>query len=257
MGKKIAAAALALCLPFMSGCFDVEQAMKLQKDMSGEVGFNMTVNMEPMVLFMLKMQREMMDQKGPPTAAEIEKAKKEFLASGKSKMTTDATKQAEMEKNLPPGVKLLSSSVKEDGLKINVNLRFAFDHVSKLAQVNLAKPGAAEAPGPKNPFDTPFPGLTIKDDGKSLLMTMEATNPAAEQKADTAQMNLPPESMKEIEEAFKGLRFAVKIETPMEVLEHNATRKDGQALSWEYDMKTLNKLTPAQLKEGIKVRFKK
>ena len=91
MRQRIVAGALAVCLPFVAACFDVEQAMKLQKDMSGEVGFSMTVNMEPMVLFMLKMQREMSNQKGEPTAAEIEKAKKEFLASGKTKTTTSTT----------------------------------------------------------------------------------------------------------------------------------------------------------------------
>ena len=125
MRYAIAAGALALCLPAVSGCFDVEQAMKLQKDLSGEVGFSMTVDMEPMVLFMLKMQREMNDQKGEPTPAEIAKAKKEFLASGQTKTTTNMGEKAEMEKGLPPGVKLLSSAVKEDGLRIIARFNFA------------------------------------------------------------------------------------------------------------------------------------
>ena len=191
MRERIVAGALAVCLPFVSACFDVEQAMKLQKDMSGEVGFSMTVNMEPMVLFMLKMQREMSNQKGEPTAAEIEKAKKEFLASGKTKTTTSTAQKEQMEKSLPAGVKLLSSSVKEDGLKITAKFNLAFDHVSKLADIQMqGKPDPAAKPGPPNPFDRPFPGLKVTDEGKTLLMTMEATNPAAEQKEQSSQMNM-------------------------------------------------------------------
>ncbi|MBA2259112.1 MAG: hypothetical protein H0W18_09455 [Acidobacteria bacterium] len=259
MRDRIVAVALAVCLPFVSACFDVEQAMKLQKDMSGEAGFTMTVNMEPMVLFMLKMQREMTDQKGEPTAAEIEKAKKEFLASGKTKTTTNMAQKEQMEKSLPPGVKLLSSSVKEDGLKITARFNLAFDNVSKLAQIQMSgKTGAAAAgPGPANPFDRPFPGLLVKDEGSTLLMTMEATNPAAEQKAQSSQMNMSGADLKMVEDSFKGLRFAFRIDTPLEVVDHNATRKEGQALLWEYDLKTMNAMTPEQLAQGIRVRFKK
>ena len=259
MRKCVLAGVLALSASLTSACFDVEQAIKLKKDLSGEVGFSMTVDMEPMVLFMLKMQREMSDKKGEPTAAEIEQAKKEFLASGKMKSTTTEAKKETMEKGLPPGVKLLDASVKEDGLKINARFSFAFDHVSKLAQINLndkAKAGDA-GPGPKNPFDSPFPNLKIKDEGSTLLLTMEATNPAAEQKEQSAQMNLSPADLKAIEDAFKNLRVAVKIDAPFDVVEHNATKKQGQTLMWEYDLKTMNKMTPKQLEEGIKVRFKK
>ena len=81
MKSRLVALGLAFCLPALTGCFDVEQAMTLQKDLSGKAAFSMTVNMEPMVLFMARMQREMAGQTGEPTAAEIDKAKKDFLAS--------------------------------------------------------------------------------------------------------------------------------------------------------------------------------
>src|SRR4051794_12901235 len=117
MRKKIAMLCLAAGLPVAGGCFDVEQAMKLQKDLSGTAAFSMTVNMEPMVLFMVRMQREMAGKKGEPTAAEIAQAKKEFLASKTTKENPAADK-AEIEKSLPAGVKLLESSVKDEGLKV-------------------------------------------------------------------------------------------------------------------------------------------
>ena len=256
MNKRMMSLGLALCLPALTGCFDVEQAMTLQKDLSGKAAFSMTVNMEPMVLFMARMQREMAGQKGEPTAAEIEKAKKDFLASKTSTKEDPEQQKADVEKNLPPGVKLLESSVKDEGLKMSVHLVFGFDHISKLAQIQLSKKDA-EQPGPKNPFDQPFSGLQVKDEGKTLLLTTEAVNPAAEQKGQAAGMDLSPEMKKQMEDAFKGLRVAYKIDAPFDVVESNATRKEGRTLVWEYDLKTMEKMTPEQLAQGVRVRFKK
>jgi len=256
MNKRLLALSLAACLPILGGCFDVEQAMTLQKDLSGKAAFSMTVNMEPMVLFMVRMQREMAGQKGEPTAAEIEKAKKEFLASKKTTEEDPAKQKAEVEKSLPPGVKLIESSMKDEGLKMVVHLVFSFDNISKLADIQLSKKDG-EQPGAKNPFDQPFSGLQVKDEGKTLLLTTEAINPAAEQKEQTAGMDLTPEQKKQMEEAFKGLRVAYKIDAPFEVVESNATRKEGRTLIWEYDLKTMEKMTPEQLHQGVRVRFKK
>ena len=65
-------------------------------------------------------------------------------------------------------------------------------------------------------------------------------------------MNMSPADLKMIEDSFKGLRLAFRIDAPFQVVEHNATKKDGQALFWEYDLKTLNKMTPEQLAQGVK-----
>jgi hypothetical protein len=257
MRKKMMALGLAVCLLAAAGCFDVEQTMTLQKDLSGKAGFSMKVDMEPMVLFMTRMQREMAGQKGEPTAAEIEKAKKEFLASRKTE-TSEKPDKAEIEKSLPPGVKLLDSSFKEDGLKLAANFAFGFDHVSKLGLIKFPKKESEQqGPGAKNPFDEPFGGLQIKDEGGTLLLTSEAVNPAAEQKSQAAEMDMSPEMKKQMEDAFKGLRFAFKIDAPFEVVEHNATRKEGRTLIWEYDLKSMEKMTPEQLAQGVRVRFKK
>jgi len=256
MNKRMVALALALCLPVLAGCFDVEQAMTLQKDLSGKAAFSMTVNMEPMVLFMVRMQREMEGKTGEPTAAEIDKAKKDFLAQKNEKKEDPKAQEEEVKKNLPAGIKLLESSIKEDGLKIAVRFVFGFDHISKLANLHLSDKDG-EQPGSKNPFDEPFAGLQLKDEGSTLLLTTKAINPAAEQKSQAEGMDLTPEMKKQMEDAFKGLRVAFKIDAPFEVLEHNATRKEGKTLIWEYDLKTMDKMTPEQLSQGVRVRFKK
>jgi hypothetical protein len=259
--KKIAAVVLALggCLA-LAGCFDVEQAMTLQKDLSGKAAFSMSVDMEPMMLFMVRMQREMAGQKGEPTAQEIAKARQEFLASRKTETTGRPPSKEEIEKDLPPGVKLLDSSFKEDGLKIAANFLFGFDHISKLSQIKVSKKSETEGagqPGGENPFDSPFSGLQVKDEGGTILLTTEAMNPVAEQKAQTESMDLSPEMKKQVEDAFKGLRVAFKIDAPFEVVEHNATRKEGRTLIWEYNMASLEKMTPEQAAQGVRVRFKK
>jgi hypothetical protein len=266
--RKLMAVGLLLgaCL-VLTGCFDVEQSLVLQKDLSGKAGFTMTVDMEPMVFFMAQMQHSMSGKEGTATKEEIEAARKDFL----EKKKTDGDKpnlvedKVKLEKDLPPGIQLLDASMKDDGLKMTVHLLFAFDNVTKLEKIELpdknggkggAKDGeAAPGGGSANPFDQPFSGLTVKDEGKTLLLTSKAVNPAAEQKDKMPEMK--PEEQQQIDQMFKGLRIAWKIESPFDVVESNATRRDGHTLYWEYDFKTLSKMTPDQLAQGVRVRFKK
>ena len=59
MGRKAGVLlGLAGCL-FLTGCFDVEQSLVLNKDLSGTAGIRMGINFEPLVLTMLRMQRQM------------------------------------------------------------------------------------------------------------------------------------------------------------------------------------------------------
>jgi hypothetical protein len=260
--KKIAGAwlGMAACLVVLSGCFDVEQTMTLERDLSGKAGFSMHVDMEPMVLFMVRMQREMAGQTGEPTKAEIDKARTEFLASGKTQASGPPSK-AEIEKQLPPGVKLLDSSFQEEGTKVGARFLFGFDNVSKLSQIKIAskKEGEDGQAGPpsQNPSESPFDSLQVKDEGGTILVTSKALNPVADQKEQASGMDLSPEMKKQVEDAFKGVRVAFKIDAPFEVLEHNATRKEGRTLIWEYDMKSLEKMTPEQAAQGVRVRYKK
>jgi hypothetical protein len=261
--RRIALWMLCLAALPLAGCFDVEQALTLEKDLSGKAAFNMKVNFEPMMLMMLQFKRSMEGKEGAPTAAEIEAARKEFLASRKTETKDPKLQEADLKKELPEGIRLLDAKVEEKGLQIDTHFLFGFDHISKLQNIDLPdenKEGAeAEAgpPGAKNPFDSPFGGLRLVDEGKTFLLTSETINPLAEQEEQTADMDLDPEMKKQIEDAFKGLRIAFKIDAPFEVVEHNATRKDGRTLVWEYDLKTLEKMKPEDLAQGVRVRFKK
>ncbi len=260
--KLFAAAALGALGLVTTGCFDIEQTLNLEKDLSGKAGFTMKVDMEPMVGFMTRMQREMAGKTGEPTKEELAETRKQLVASKKSETKTDFTKEkADLEKQLPPGVKLLDSSFKEGDLNIAANFLFGFDNVSKLSQIKFPKKAeepseGSPGPGTENPVESPFDGLKVVDEGSTILVTSPAQNPVAEQKEEASEM-MSPDSKKQMEDLFKGLRVAFKITAPFEVVEHNAHRKEGKTLIWEYNIKTFESMTPEQLAQGVKVRYKK
>jgi hypothetical protein len=257
--RKCAAAILCLSAFLVTGCFDIEQTLTLERNLSGQAGFSMKVDMEPMVVFMTQMQREMEGKKGPPTEAELAKARKERQSSSKSSTPADFEKEKkEMASKLPKGVTLVDAKFQDEGLKMTALATFAFDNASKLAQIELpdkSGPGGGGPGGPPNPAETPFGGLQVTDEGKTILVTSPVKNPAADTQAPGAAPD--PAMMKQIEGMFKGLRVAFKITAPFDIVEHNAHRKEGNTLVWEYNMASIQKLTPDQLKQGIKVRYRK
>jgi hypothetical protein len=88
----IVAAPFAL---FATGCFEVEQSINLNRDMSGTANFKLGIDMEPMVIIMAKVQKEMGGDKSPLTKAEIAAAKADFKKNEKtSTATTDPRKEA-------------------------------------------------------------------------------------------------------------------------------------------------------------------
>jgi hypothetical protein len=262
--RRSALLGLAAAALLLVGCFDIEQSMSLEKNLSGTAGFSMTVDFAPMALMMLNMQREMAGLKGPPTPAEIEKAQKEFLASKKDKSPADdfKAKRAEFEKSLPPGVQLLDGGAEDEGLKMRVHTRFRFDNVAKLGQIHFTKEGeqptgAGGPGGPKNPYDSPFNGLKVTDEGKTVLLTSAAVDPLKNPDHAAGAPDVAPELKQQMAEAFKGMRVAFKLDTPMEVVESNATRRAGHTLYWEYNLAAMEKMTPEQAQEGIRVRLRK
>lgn len=259
--KKIFAALLGLSGLLLTGCFDIEQTLTLERNMSGKAGFAMKVNMEPMVGFMTRMKRSMEGKEGEPTAEELAQARKEFLAQRQNKPMGDFAKsKAELQSKLPKGVTLLDSSFTDEELRFGANFLFGFDHIDKLREIEFPKSGNEQAAGPGpggNPVESPFGGLQFVDEGGTFLVTSPAQNPVAEQKEQASQMELSAEDKKQMEEMFKGLRVAFKITAPFQVVEHNAHRKDGNTLVWEYDLKKLESMKPDEAIQGVRVRYKK
>ncbi len=264
MFKRLAAAAAIGFAAFLTtGCFDIEQTLTLERNLSGKAGFQMKVDMSPIAVFMAHMAHAMEGKTGEPSAADIDKARKELLSQDKPMDRAEFAKgRKEFEGQLPKGVTLLDATFEDQPLGLNLGFVFGFDHPSKLSQIQFPKeaaPAGGAAPGPTpggNPIDNPFGGFTIVEQGGTILITSPPQNPVAE-KTGPDQPKPSAEDQKLTEQLFKGLRVAFKITAPFAIVEHNAHRKDGNTLVWEYTLKSFETMTDEQLKQSIKVRYKK
>jgi hypothetical protein len=242
----------------LAGCFDVEQSVSLQRDLSGTATFNMTVDLEPIIVFMAGMQHGMSGKEGDLTPAEIEAARKSFLEQQKQqdpakKLQETAAEKAQLEQSLPPGVKLLSSSLDDQGTKVTVHCQFGFDDVRTLAKIKLPEKSGAGEPA-QNPFSDPFSGLQVVDEGPTLLVTIGGADPSARLQEQAAKGGAPatPETSKALADAFKRARFAFRLDSPFEVVESNANRRDGRTLIWEVSAADPNAKMPQTLTARLK-----
>ena len=261
--KKLLAVVLGCAALVSTGCFDIEQTLSLERNLSGRAGFRMKVDLEGMAMIMAQFQRSMEDKKGPPTAAEIEAAKKEMMKDDKPMDPAEFAKgRKELEAKLPKGVTLVDATFEEKGLTMLMNFVFGFDHPSKLAQITFPdeKGGGPGGPGGSagSPVDSPFGGLKVVDEGATILVTSPPQNPMADAMKDAPPgATADPEMKKMIDGMFKSLRVAFKITSPLAIVEQNAHRKEGNTLVWEYTLASLEKMKPQQLQESIRVRYRK
>ena len=253
MDRLTAALCLALSLA-AAGCMNIEQTITLQKDLSGTAAMTITADLEPMVMMLAKMQHEMTGGKGDPPAAVIEKARQELLAA-KSADPIDIDDEKEgLRESLPKGVKLVEASFKDDGLKLIGRFVLGFDNLSKLTDISLDPPGADASPL-ENPMQRPFDGLKVVDEGGTILVTTTAHNPLAD-RAKSGEP-VPPEAKAMVDAMLKGFRVALRLNAPFEIIEHNAHRKDGTTLVWEYDFASMEKFLADGGGPGIRVKYKK
>src|SRR5258706_5372956 len=256
----------ALFALFATGCFEVEQSIELKRDLSGTANFKLGIDMEPMVMIMAKVQKEMSGDKSPMTKVEIAAAKADFKKNQKKSTTTeteDPRKQAEG--GLPPGVKLLDVKVDEKEFGVTTNMKFAFDKLSSLVGVKLGTKKESEGPADptkKSILDSPFQGLEISETARTITIHTKPQNPADKVKTQASDQGpkMDAETEKMMNDAFKNLRVAWKITAPVQVASSNATRKEGKNLIWEYDFEKLQKLaaSPKALDDlAVSVTYKK
>ena len=63
---------VALALAALSwSCFEIDQELKLKKDLSGTAKLGMKADLQPMIVIMAAMARAFGGKEGPPTKAEI------------------------------------------------------------------------------------------------------------------------------------------------------------------------------------------
>lgn len=254
--KKSALLLSTSVLLLVPGCFDIEQGIHLEDDLSGRATVEMTVDMEPMAFIAAKMKKSMAGDDSDPTAEELAAARQEMIEEGDADGPTAeemAEEKAKIESRLPDGVELLDLSMKKDGLKMHVAMTFSFDHVSKLSQIRLEEEKQEGAGGDQNPVSKPFEGLEYVDEGETYVLRSQPTNPTEGGPAEEA----PPGMEEAVEKAMSGMKVVFRIESPHEVVEHNATRVDDRTLVWEFDMEKLKAMGEDGAAEGMIARFKK
>jgi hypothetical protein len=252
MKRSIALLCVGLCSLVFAGCFEIEQSINLNKDLSGTADFHLGVDLEPMIAVMAQFGREMEGKTGPVTAEELAKAKAEFKKSAKSS-TEGETSRADIEKSMPEGVKLLDYSMTEKDFGMVSDFKFGFDRLSRLVGVKL--PSKDGDPTKKNVIDSPFEGLELSESGNTLTIRSKAQNPADEvkaQAADAPKMDAAAEKL--VRDAFSKMRVVYRITAPFAVVSHNATRREGNTLVWEYDMKSFEEMAKTKKVDAGQVR---
>jgi hypothetical protein len=251
---------------FLSGCFEIEQSINLQKDLSGTADFHLGVDMEPMIVVMAQVGREMQGKTGPITAAELAKAKADFKKSKTSKKTTTtpemsrAEMQKEMSKELPKGVKVLDFNATERDFGIATDIKFGFEKLGQLVGVKMPSKKESADPTDRSIIDAPFEGLEVVEKGDTVTIRTKPTNPAEkvnEQAAEAPKMDAATEKL--IKDAFGKMRVVYRITAPFTVVSHNATRKEGNTLIWVYDMERFEKMAKSKKLDdlGVKVTYKR
>jgi hypothetical protein len=247
----LGAACLAIA-GLTAGCLDVDESIVLNKDLTGRAGFKVTMDMEPFANQMLQVQRTATGKSGPPTAEDLAGLKEQMAGQlGDGLVDVESLK-----KNLPPGVTLVGATQKAEVFKLTLDFTFAFKDLLRLPEIAL--PGRSGlGPGGSTPMK-PFEDLAFKDEGTTILITSTPTPAAAGPDAKTSpagagamgsllkQLSQPgaAEMMGAMQEAIKGIRLTFRLETPLTVVESNATGKDGTAMVWE---KTFDHLARASV----------
>jgi hypothetical protein len=255
--KKTIVALLSLVL--MTGCFEIDQSINLEKNLSGTADFHLGVDFEPMVMIMAQFAHEMSGEKGPLTAAELEKARADFKKSSKKEGPSKEPTRAEIEKQMPEGVKLLDYKMKEREFGVATDFKFAFDRVSRLVGVKLPSKEGKD-PTQKNVIDSPFQGLELEEKGNTITLRTKPLNPQeAVQKEAEGGPKMDAEAEKLMRDAFGKMRVTYRVTAPFTIVSHNATRKEGNTLIWEYDLKRFEELAKSKKLDdaGVRVTYKR
>ncbi|HEX8251741.1 MAG TPA: hypothetical protein VF846_01235 [Thermoanaerobaculia bacterium] len=239
-----------LSILFLAGCFEVEQTIDIERNLSGKAGFHLGVDLEPMVVVMARFAREMEGKTGPMSAEELAKAKAEFRKSSSS--VKEKVSRADIEAELPEGVTLLDYAITEREFGVVTDLRFGFERLTQLVGVKL--PSKGKKPTERNVIDSPFEGLEVSESGDTITIRSKPQNPAESVKAEAGDVDLDEATKQIVREAFAKLRVSYRITAPFEVVSHNATRREGKTLVWEYDMRTLEEIMKSKSVDAAQLR---
>ena len=221
---------------FAAGCMQFDYGITLEDDLSGTADVDLAIDLDRVAYMSAYIQNAFSGEGGEPSTEQIQEAREEILAEvDEDENFSVESMRAEIEPDLPDGVVLLYANVDRDELLTTVNMRFAFDHVDKLKEIRLDDDDDGEGSGA--PVDSePFENLEIIEDGDEIIIRSEPINPM-EEIDEMGEMPFVSDEM--IEKLLQGFSVTFSITSPFKVEEHNATRKDGKTLVWEFNLETL------------------
>jgi hypothetical protein len=216
-----------------AGCMQFEYGITLEEDLSGTADVDIRVDLDRVAYMSAYIQNAFGGEGGEPSAEQIEEARQEILTEmDENEDFNEESLRAEIEPDLPDGVELVYVRVNRDELLTTMNMRFAFDHVDKLKEIRLDDDDEGDDEGA--PIDAePFRELEIIEEGDEIIIRSEPINPMEEMD------ELPWVSDDMMDKLLEGFAITFTVTSPFNVEEHNATRKNGNTLVWEFNLETL------------------
>ncbi len=218
---------------FAAGCMQFDYGITLEEDLSGTADVDLSIDLERVAYMAAYIQNSFGGEGGEPTEEQLEAAREEVLQGmDEDEDFSVESMRAEIEPDLPEGVALLHANVEREELLTTMSMRFAFDHVDKLKEIRLDDDDEGDDGGA--PMDAePFENLEILEEGDEIIIRSEAIDPMKELD------DVPWVSDEMVEKLLQGFGVTFSITSPFRVEEHNATRKDGRTLVWEFNLETL------------------
>ena len=220
---------------FAAGCMQFEYGITLEDDLSGTADVDIAIDLDRVAYMSAYIQNAFTGEGGEPTDEQIQAAREEVLVEMDSDEDfSEAAMRAEIEPDLPEGVTLVHAKAEREELLTTVSVRFAFDHVDKLKEIRL---DADDAENGGAPVDSePFEDLEIIEEGDQIIVRSQPINPVDEM-AELEEMPFVSDEM--VEKLLQGFGVTFTLTSPFKVEEHNATRKKGDTLVWEFNLETL------------------
>ncbi len=225
---------LVVCVAwFAAGCMEFQYGITLEEDLSGTADVDIAIDLDRVAYMSAYIQNAFGGEGGEPSAEQIQEAREEILQGmDEDDDFSEESMRAEIEPDLPDGVTLVYAKANREELLTAVNVRFAFDHVDKLKDIHLDDDDEGDDEGV--PVDSdPFENLEIIEEGDQIIIRSEPINPMEEMD------EMPWVSDEMVEKLLEGFAVTFSITSPFKVEEHNATRRDGKTLVWEFNLETL------------------
>lgn len=245
-----------------AGCFQIEQHVTLDRNLSGTADFLMAMDMETMVPMMAAMNRAFSGQGGAPTEQDMEMARQQLRQSIEQDLAQEGPPDLdEMREDLPEGVRLLDADISHEDLRTRTSFNFEFDDIRALTDMSLDEQEGEMSEG-GDPMESPFGNLeVIEEDGTLVIRSASPLEEVSEQQDEMMEgtggmMQGMDEAMKDM---FRGMSVVFTLEAPFDVVEHNATRVEGDRLIWEYGADDFEAVMErgAPTDEGIFVRYRR